>query len=338
MLSEPIEFANALLHHEGMPVQLIAVSEKSKDLEFCQEIADREKFDLCIPANTNDLQTLLIGQSDHLVFWDVDAVKTWTLSDVLPLVGRHCVPHRVFALSDRSVYEIPEANRYPAIGHYCVRKYDEFAHAWISRLCGPLFSADPFGLEFYRDADSVVRSIQLRSAREKCAAIDAFGSILTKRGMESRAVQMILRVIDELLMNALFDAPIDAHGKSYRRESPRDSDFALSKREEVTVELVQNAEFAVVGVRDSFGSFVWASATDRVRRDYAGHDYRPDLTTHSAGLGLQGIAANGVSLVIAAKRGIATEAIVAFPYYLHFRGTKTGFRSFSYNLREGNRS
>jgi hypothetical protein len=324
----------------SMPVLLIVASKRNEDIQFCQKIAAQSKFNFTSVSDSQRLNALLIDRPQSLVFWDVDSPEAnqtngaLSLAQMLPVLTTRLKTRHVFGLASQSVFELPEVNRVSAIGHYCVRNYSTFAHTWISRLCIPLFSPEPFGLDYYKDETAKIQTIELKAAREKNASIEAVGNLLMRRQMNERAVQMILRVLDEMLMNAIFDAPVDAKGIRYRKETARDGAFLLKDKERIFLNLAFNESFVNISVKDQFGSFISTQAFDAVRKDYSVFSYKSDTATKSAGLGLHGIAASGLSFMISCKPGIATEAVISFPYYKSYKETKDAFRSFSFNVRE----
>ena len=323
-----------------MPVQLIAATNRKEDIQFCQKVAEKAKFDFTSVGDAQKLNLLLIERPQSLVFWDVDFAEVnqpkspLSQSQMLPVLTERMKTRHVFGLASKSVFDLPEVNRIPAIGHYCVRNYSDFATLWIARLCFPLFSPEPFGLNYYKDETAKIQTIELKASREKTACIDAIGNLLTRREMNDRAIQMVLRVLDEMLMNAIFDAPVDANDKRYRRETARDDDFKLIEKERVFLNIAFNEAFVNISVKDQFGSFVTTQAFQAVRTNYSVYSYQANTATKSAGLGLHGIAASGLSFMISCKPGMATEAVMSFPYYKKFKETKDAFRSFSFNVRE----
>jgi hypothetical protein len=242
-------------------------------------------------------------------------------------------PRQCFGLTSTSFYELKEATRSNAIGHFCVRNFDDFGLNWISKLCVPLFNPDPFGLKFYADEEAKINTIELKNARERRIALEAMGNLLIKKEIHVRAVEMIIRVADELLMNAIYDAPYSHQQGRYRKELSREEDFPLEGKERVFLNLVFNKDFVVMSIQDQFGSFVAHHAFEAAKKDYTEHAYRANAAVQGAGLGLHGIATSGVGTMISCKTDVATEAVIAFPYYKSFKETKKGFSSFSFNVR-----
>jgi|GEM_PF-5596107 len=314
-----------------MPVQLINLSWNENDAQFCEKVAKKSGFDFALASSPAHLNELLIERPQSLLFIEIDAPEP--LRSSLSVFSKYLKPRHIFGLAAQSVFELPESSQTRGIGHYCVRNYSDFAVEWISRLCIPLFSQEPFGIEYYKDQDAVIQSITLKNSVHKGPAIEAIGKTLTKRNLNDRALQMILRVLDELLMNAIFDAPLNATQQSYRRETPRDEAFDLNEQEQVTLSVAFNQNFVTISVRDHFGSFSLDKAFAALSRNYSVSSYQVNQNTRSASLGLHGIASNGVGIMISCKPGMATEAVISFPYYSSFKETKQAFRSFSFNIR-----
>lgn len=313
-----------------MPVSVITLSNREPDLEFTKAVAERNGFDFSVAATKEELEQIFAERPQCLVFWDIEDSR-FAHNRFLPLISKAVKPKHVFALSNFSIFELPEVNRVTSVGHYCVRNYSDFAVDWIAKLCYPLFSPEPFGLEYYNDPAAKTTSVELASSHQKEIALKGFTKVLLAKGIHPRAVDMVAKVIDELIMNAVFDAPMNAEGVHYRREVARDSEFTLEGRERVTISMALNPSFVSIGVKDHFGSFSNQNAFEALRRDHSKMDYKPKADTLSGGLGLQQIAASGMGVMISWKQGIATEVVICFPYYKSFKETKVAFRSFSFN-------
>jgi hypothetical protein len=61
-------------------------------------------------------------------------------------------------------------------------------------------------------------------------------------------------VADELISNAVHNAPVDANGVHYRKDTPRDGELDLDDRHRVHLRWGCDARYLAIEVRDSFGT------------------------------------------------------------------------------------
>ncbi|RYZ63640.1 MAG: hypothetical protein EOP09_17320 [Proteobacteria bacterium] len=314
---------------------VIVLSQFEADVIFGQHLATQCGFQFLRAASVPDLERYLIDRSNSLVFIDVDSKESQSaLHQVAAVLRLYSNPRFVFGIATKPIFDLVESNRFGVFGHYYVRNYDSFAMNWMPRLCRPIFSPESFGVDFYKDSDASVHKIELKSSRERGVLIQVLDKYLVEKGVNDRAAQMSLRAVDEVLMNAIFDAPIDSGGVRYRINTPREEYFELKDKERVFVTVVRNLEFMLVAVRDQFGSLELKAATDAAKANYRVKSYDSNAHAHAGRIGLQAIAASGTSYLANCKPKAYTEVVLAFPYFRSFKETKSVFRSFSFNIQD----
>ena len=73
-------------------------------------------------------------------------------------------------------------------------------------------TGDLFGIEKYLPKGTAVHLTRLREYKGRTAAIDEVLAYAEKVGVRRQVRSAIGQVCEELLMNALYDAPVDEHG------------------------------------------------------------------------------------------------------------------------------
>jgi hypothetical protein len=160
-----------------------------------------------------------------------------------------------------------------------------------------LVSGDLFGLEKYLGADADIGRRVLHDDAGKRAAIAEVCAWAEGVGARRPIVHRLASVIDELLMNALIDAP-------------RESSPVLSSNGAV-VRWGRDATHLAVSVSDSFGTLRQRDVIDHVRRARGEHG-RPNVDAPGAGLGLYLVLGNVASLIVNVDPGRCTEVICLF--------------------------
>jgi hypothetical protein len=118
-------------------------------------------------------------------------------------------------------------------------------------------------------------------------------------------------VADELLSNAVHNAPVDSAGTHFRRDVARDTDFELDGRHQVRLRWACDARYLAIEVRDGWGTLT----RDAILRALAQSDVRD--SGGGAGMGLALTYRSCDHLVFNLAPGETTEIIalidVRFP-------------------------
>jgi hypothetical protein len=139
-------------------------------------------------------------------------------------------------------------------------------------------------------------------------------------------VANIVTAVDELLMNAIYDAQPDGHGDQAMRKVARTTPVALDARKAVELRIQREAGQIVITVVDQYGSLSRASVLSHILRLCKGGEYQLDPATAGAGLGLANIFQMGGSLHYVCEPGRRTEATVIFRKTDTYREFRRQFR------------
>jgi hypothetical protein len=224
----------------------------------------------------------------------------------------------------------PHLYKVPVYGHYLHRRFAGAATELYARIARAALETDPpFGLARYLPEGAQVREIVLSRSGHKTAAIEAIQSSLTKQGLKGRLAASVAQAADELILNAIFDAPSEGRERTRHKEL-RDADFELAENARITVEFGQAEGYMAVGVGDRFGTLTRRTVLDSLRKhlEKEGGD-ATKVKVGESGLGLHGIVRSGLSLIYVNKGRVGTQMILVFPKVENFRDFRTGFRFLS---------
>ena len=166
-----------------------------------------------------------------------------------------------------------------------------------------LVSGDVFGLEKYLAGGTGVHERAVASDADRRAAVDEICAWAEGIGARRPVVHRLQSVVDELLMNALVDAP---------RES-RPTIAATTAPARALLRWGCDDHVIAVSVGDDYGALSQRDVIDHVRR--ARHERgrpRPRMDEEGAGLGLYLVLANVASLVVNIAPGRRTEVVCLF--------------------------
>jgi CheY-like chemotaxis protein len=117
-----------------------------------------------------------------------------------------------------------------------------------------LISGDLFGVEKYLLWGTELHEIVITRASQRAHVVTGLAEAVRARGQSARVASMAMLVADELISNAVHNAPVDATGVHYRSELARDIELELDARHQVRLRWGSDARYVAIEVTDQFGS------------------------------------------------------------------------------------
>ena len=183
-----------------------------------------------------------------------------------------------------------------------------------------LLTGDIFGVEKYLPAGTPVHYARLRDFDGRGRAIDRVLEFAEQAKMRRQVRTAIGAVCEELLMNALYDAPVDDDGKQvFADVDPRQRRDTRSPRP-VSIRYAVTDQVFAIAVRDRFGRLAKNTILSYIEKCIHSPD-QIDRKAYGAGLGLYLVANAAASYVVNVAYGIATEVVCTFD-----RGAKSPLR------------
>ncbi|HSK04250.1 MAG TPA: response regulator [Kofleriaceae bacterium] len=166
-----------------------------------------------------------------------------------------------------------------------------------------LIRGDLFGAEKYLLWGTELHEARLARSSQRTEVVGELAARVRARGQSARVASMAMLVADELISNAVHNAPVDAGGVPYRRELPRDRELALDERHRVRLRWGCDARYLAIEVTDWFGTLHEHAILHALARS----DVRQ--TGGGAGMGLALTYRSCDQLVFNLAPGVRTEAI-----------------------------
>lgn len=196
--------------------------------------------------------------------------------------------------------------------------------------CNKLFRRDVFGLEKYIHTWGVqVRERTLRSAAERTTAVAELEEFLQALQCHPSMIPTILTTADELLTNAIFNAPRDEDGNSKYGSWSRVQDLDLQDGEAVELRYACDGKYVALSVADQFGSLDRQILVHYMRHALTGVKGTMEEKSGGAGLGLHMVLNSITQLVFNVESGRRTEAIATFYVRDGSKGLRQAGRSFN---------
>ena len=117
-----------------------------------------------------------------------------------------------------------------------------------------LIKNDLFGAEKYLLWGTHLHESTLTRASQRPHVVAELSESVRGCGQSARVASMAMLVADELLSNAVHNAPVDAKGEHYRKDMPRDGEIELDAKHQVRLRWGCDARYLAIEVNDGWGS------------------------------------------------------------------------------------
>lgn len=153
---------------------------------------------------------------------------------------------------------------------------------------------------------TVAKSTQREELREEIVAY------FKNMGIRSSVLDRVNTVAEEMLMNAIYDAPLDGTGKPLFNHKSRKEEITLDTHQQAQLTYASDGMMLAIGVRDPFGGLSKDTIVNYLMRCYFGDPTQPNEGKGGAGRGLHQIIENADLTVFNVKKGVRTEVICLF--------------------------
>lgn len=192
-----------------------------------------------------------------------------------------------------------------------------------------VLSGDMFGFEKYLTWGVEKQSRPVKSSTERETLRQEMQEYFRKLGIRATILERLNTVAEELLMNAIYDAPVDSKGKALYNHLPRQQAVLLDTHHQSTLRYASDGVFLAVSVVDPFGSLPKDLILRYLESNYRGES---DISEHAgkggAGRGLHQIVENADLTIFNVKKGAKTEVICLFYVEGHKREPRPSFHYF----------
>ena len=206
----------------------------------------------------------------------------------------------------------------PGIDHVLARRdFDSPPAAWellmVARGGAPPFAG-------YLDWGFSELTCEVGSSHERDVVLQRIGDLVAALHVPNRVVEMVGELAYELVMNAMYDAPVDARGRAIYAAN-RKAQITLAAHERPTVRAGTDGSRFVLQVSDPFGRLERRHIVDGLARGFAGGEQ--DRSHGGAGLGLFMCHNACSALCFDITRGTRTEVTAVLDLDLNLRELRT---------------
>lgn len=213
-----------------------------------------------------------------------------------------------------------------AINHVLGRRdFESPPRAWeVTMLARRLAGAPAPPLGAYLDWGFTAVDIDVRATADRDAAAARIQDFVAALGVPRRVAEMFAELGHELIMNAMYDAPIDAFGRP-KYAADRKADIVLADHERPVLRIATDGTRLALQIRDPFGRLERRHVVDGLARGLAGGEL--DRSHGGAGLGMMVCHNASTALWFDVVANRHTEVTALCELDLNLRELRTSARS-----------
>lgn len=249
---------------EGLPIQCHTATEDS------------------IPRELSDYKLLILELGQKLK----------RPEPLLNQIGKRC--HVVLIIPELDLRWIAYYMLDPRINHFLDASSDL---SDLKMLVGKLSTGAIFGLDWYLKEQASVQYRRIQSYKGRLAAMENFSSFLAEHKARNYLKRTAERIIEELLMNAMYQAPVDPEGKRIFSDVEPRQRIRRKTPQPVSLRYVYQQNTLCLSVRDRYGSFERNALAQYLLRCTTS-EIQLENKKLGAGLGLYLIASTTSKLVV----------------------------------------
>lgn len=278
-----------------------------------------------VVQDQREAEELLSGQSIDLLLCKIrDKAEDFRLFDMTKKIRPNC---RCIAIIDESLEEYFPELAIRAYPHNLIADNQPFDLQELTSTIQKLLSEDIFGIEKY--SVPVHECLRVTRSDQKYTFIEKVRDFFLANGVQERIVRNVELILNELLMNAIFDAPTDDKGEQPYFHLDRAAAFDLKPREQPEMRYGLGEDHLAVSVSDPFGTFNEETFFSYVHRCFSEKSIL-EGTGKGAGMGLFLVFKSLNQLVINVSHQQRTEVIALIDHRASLRELKKRRHSFHY--------
>jgi hypothetical protein len=214
----------------------------------------------------------------------------------------------------------------PRIDHVLARRdFESAPRAWETLLVARrLAGAAAAPLSGFLDWGFSSQELHVGKTADRDSAVAQVQLFVGNLNQPKRIAEMFGELTHELLMNAMYGAPIDAHGRP-KYAADRKAVVELADSERPTVRIATDGTRLVLQVRDPFGRLERKQVVDGLARGLAGGEM--DQAHGGAGLGMMVCHNASSALFFDVAHGRHTEVTAVFELDMNLRELRTAAKS-----------
>jgi hypothetical protein len=318
--------SNSILLISSLPDDRTFASEAATTAGLTLLTADGPK-EGALMISKEEPVTILVDASTEAQYMDFENA----IQETIGIFSEKINPNAIHFLSSAPLEDVFYLIRSPLFGHFVFRNYGIPAAAGqhYGRIIHATLAERAFGLKELLKPEAKIQVVKLKNTAQKQRAVEAVRNYLMSAKFQTRMATAVANAVDELLMNAMFDAPVDDLGRPTLTSTPRSSVFELTGKQEVELHVGYDGTYVGLMAVDQYGSLDKSKLLSHMSKLYTDSEYRIKNAVASAGLGLAMAFRSGGSFFFVSENKTRTEVTVFFRRTDNFREFRDQFRFIS---------
>jgi hypothetical protein len=315
---------------------LLLISQRPEDLEFATEVAAVAELTVLPATSAMEGATLIANGDVSIILADTSTEAQYlelenSIQEKVGLFSDKINANAIHFLSSATLEEVPYLIRSPLFGHFISRNYGDpkAAGSHYGKIVRATLADRAFGLGLLLAPTAKVQIVKLASTSQKQEVVEAVRNYLVSAKFQTRMASVVANAVDELLMNAMFDAPSDEFGKPTLANTSRATHFVLEGKNQVEMHLGFDGNYVGISAIDQFGSLDKNKLLSHISKIYTEEEYKVKTSVAGAGIGLATVYRSGGSFFFVSESSSRTEVTVFFRRTDSFRDFKDQFRFIS---------
>lgn len=180
---------------------------------------------------------------------------------------------------------------------------------WIIASLLKLKHTDFSGIHFYTKPDLKIWSIEINDSRQKDHYLNLVLSRISQNNIRGRLLNDIEQILDEMITNAIYNAPVDESGVKLYQQRSRSERVLLSDKQTATLSYAIDDKKIYLSVKDPFGSLTKERLLTYLSKCYKENHVYVENKRGGAGIGLHKILRLSHNFVVNIDPGNFTEVI-----------------------------
>jgi len=315
---------------------LLLISTRPEDQTFATEVASAAGLSLKSVADPREGARLIASEEIQVILADTSTEAQYQALEVaiqesVGIFSDKINANAIHFLSNDDLEKVQYLVQSPLFGHFVLRNYIDPTQAGqhYGRIVRATLSERAFGLPNLLKPGTKIQVVKLAASTQKQDAVEAVKAYLIAAKFQSRMATVIANAVDELLMNAIFDAPVDDLGKPVLISTSRATAINLDGRSAVEMHVGFDGQYAAISAVDLFGSLDKVKLLSHISKIYTEEEYKVKTSVAGAGIGLATVFRSGGSFFFVSESRVRTEVTVFFKRTDNFREFKDQFRFIS---------
>ena len=197
-----------------------------------------------------------------------------------------------------------------------------------------ILTGDIFGVERYLAPGAEVNEISVTGSHQKKDVVERLEAFAKESGCHVREAEAFAVAADEMVTNAVYNAPVDRDGRPRYAALSRRERVTLEPHEAVTVRYGRDGRRLCLATSDPFGSLRPEVVLDYLCKCFGRGEGQIDEKAGGAGLGLYTVLNLVHHFVLNIAPGERTEAIGLLEVSQSYRRFSTRAKAFNVFVRE----